>query len=134
MAAVPEEKRRKSNIHADLLFLFLCAGLRTIKSLERAHRSKHDVEEEENYKKELDAPVMLEFELIVARSPAVREVNHIITQATAPCLPLELAASCHARQLAAPLLRLPLELAASLCVPLLLAIDAERWSFSEMNR
>ena len=56
MAAVPEEKRRKSNIHADLLFLFLCAGLRTIKSLERAHRSKHDVEEEENYKKELDAP------------------------------------------------------------------------------
>jgi len=75
-----------------------------------------------------------ELELVVARSPAVLELEHLIAQAAAPCA-LELAASCRVRQLAAPRLRLSLELAASpsLRVLLLLAIDAERRSFSEMS-
>jgi hypothetical protein len=52
MLAIPEEKRRKSNIHADLFFLFLCAGSRIIASLEQVHGSKHETEEDqENCKK-----------------------------------------------------------------------------------
>jgi hypothetical protein len=77
---------------------------------------------------------MWDLELVVARSPAVRELEHLIAQAAALCV-LELAASCCVRQLAAPRLRLSLELAASpsLRILLLLAIDAERRSFSEMS-
>lgn len=39
------------------------------------------------------SPAMRELQLVVARSPAVPELAHLIAQATAPCSPLELAAS-----------------------------------------